>query len=442
VAPQHVAGITLDAGAESFATRGGAVARLIDDLGMSDDVVWPNAAGAWLHLSDRTVPAPKGGLLGIPSDPLAADVVAAIGRRAALRAQLDRIIPTRRGYRPTTLGDLVRRRMGRAVLDRLVSPVSTGVYSSSADDLDVDAISPGLRDALARTRSLARAAQEVRAASAMRSPDRSGEAAAGAPTGSSDGRAASPASRPGSAAGVLRGGMWTLIRRLAADARARGVDIRLDAPVAAIVPGTTPAWRVRLEDGTVLTADAVVLAASGPESVRLLSAALASGERQRIAAPAQWPSPTRVDLATLVLDAHELDEGPRGTGLLVADDAHDRVAAKALTHATIKWEWLAEQTGPGRHVVRLSYGKTGRANPAAGLDDDALRARALSDASALLGAVLHADQVVGFTHVTWESSVSPAAHGQADRIRAVREAVRTAAGLEVAGAWVAGTGLA
>ena len=53
------AGLTLDAGAESFAVRGGAVAALADELGLRAAIVDPNPAGAWLQLTDRAVPMPK-----------------------------------------------------------------------------------------------------------------------------------------------------------------------------------------------------------------------------------------------------------------------------------------------------------------------------------------------------------------------------------------------
>ena len=43
-----VAGLTLDVGAESFATRGGQVRRLIEELGLGDDIVAPVPGGAWL----------------------------------------------------------------------------------------------------------------------------------------------------------------------------------------------------------------------------------------------------------------------------------------------------------------------------------------------------------------------------------------------------------
>ncbi|MEQ6898154.1 FAD-dependent oxidoreductase [Microbacterium sp. KR10-403] len=405
IAGHTVAGLTLDAGAESFATRGGAVAPLLDELGLSDLIVWPHIAGSWLHLPDRTVPSPKGGLLGIPMDPQSPEVVAAIGVDAAARAARDLDDPLPEGFAPATLGELVRTRMGRAVLDRLVSPVANGVYSTPADDLAVDAIAPGLRAALSRTGSLARAVRKLRGGSAA---------------------------KPGSAAGSLRGGMWTLMSALADDLVARGGRVLVDAPVRGI-HRDGDAWLVDVDRGETLRADAVIVATAQSAAVRLLG---------DLIPPADWPAPTRVDLATLVLDAPELDAAPRGTGLLVADDAHDVVAAKALTHASIKWAWVAEQAGSGRHVVRLSYGQAGHRSQAADIDDAALQELAMRDAAALLDVELEAAQLAGFARSTWTNAVSLAARGQAERVAAVRQAVAAVPGLDVAGAWVAGTGLA
>jgi oxygen-dependent protoporphyrinogen oxidase len=404
IARHEVAGLALDAGAESFATRGGAVVPLLDELGLADRIVWPHPAGSWLHLPDRTVPAPKGGMLGIPLDPHAPEVVAAIGPDAAARAARDLAEPLR-GV-PDTLGELVRTRMGQAVLDRLVSPVANGVYSTPADDLALDAIAPGLRAALERTGSLARAVRELRGG-------------AGA--------------KPGAAAGGLRGGMATLMRALADDIIARGGRVLTDAPVRGI-RRDGDVWLVDVDASRgTLRADAVIVATAQSAALRLLG---------DVIPPADWPTPTRVDLATLVLDAPELDAAPRGTGLLVADDAHDVVEAKALTHASIKWAWVAERAGPGRHVVRLSYGQAGHRSRAADIDDDTLQTVAVRDAAALLDLPLEPAQVVGFARSTWTNAVSLAARGQAARIAAVHDAVRAMPGLEVTGAWVAGTGLA
>src|SRR5690606_35006335 len=62
-----VAGVELDAGAESFATRRDTVASLVRELGLGDDLVTPQADGAWLFRSDGSAhPLPRTGVLGIP----------------------------------------------------------------------------------------------------------------------------------------------------------------------------------------------------------------------------------------------------------------------------------------------------------------------------------------------------------------------------------------
>ena len=43
-------GLTLDSGAESFATRGGSVEELLGSLGLAGDIEQPNPAGAWLAM--------------------------------------------------------------------------------------------------------------------------------------------------------------------------------------------------------------------------------------------------------------------------------------------------------------------------------------------------------------------------------------------------------
>ena len=61
----------------------------------------------------------------------------------------------------------------------------------------------------------------------------------------------------------------------------------------------------------------------------------------------------RITLVTLVVDQPELAAAPRGTGVLVELGAPG-VAARALTHLTAKWPWLAERAG-GLQALRLSY---------------------------------------------------------------------------------------
>jgi oxygen-dependent protoporphyrinogen oxidase len=336
VARQTVGGIDLDAGAESFATRGGTVLKLATSLGLGDDIVQPNPKGAWLQTVGGTAfRLPENSLLGIPGSPLAQDVVAIIGGRAGTRAFLETLIPSFYGAKAQTLGELVRKRMGRAVLDQLVRPIARGVQSADPDDLPLDQAVPGLRQAIVREGSLARAVLALRENSA----------------------------RAGSAVAGIRGGVVRIVDALQSDLERFGVDVRLGATATELRHDVVTV-------GNASVTGTVVVAAPG-----LLGPA---GDRGH-----------RVTLATLVVDQPLLDGAPRGTGVLVTEGAPG-IVARALTHSTAKWQWLADRT-EGKHVVRLSYDRI----------PENLADRARSDAEALLGVPLPASAVLDFARVEW-----------------------------------------
>ena len=224
VAGHDVAGIRLDAAAESFAVRGGVVAALLTELGMADDIVEPAPGPAWLQPVDGdAVPLPATALLGIPADPLAPDVVRVVGRDAAERAAALDAAPVT-GI-PASLGALVRARLGAGVLDRLVAPVVHGVHSQHPDDLPMERAHPGLADAVRAAGSLSGAVARLRAA---------------AP--------------PGSAVAGIRGGVHRIVPALAADLARRGGAVHLGARVDDL----------RALEGTVIAAAPGVAAPAAP----------------------------------------------------------------------------------------------------------------------------------------------------------------------------------
>ncbi|MBD8537027.1 protoporphyrinogen/coproporphyrinogen oxidase, partial [Plantibacter sp. CFBP 13570] len=153
--------------------------------------------------------------------------------------------------------------------------------------------------------------------------------------------------------------------------------------------------------------------------------------------------PAPIELVTIVLDEPALDAAPRGSGLLVAPGS--TLHAKALTHATAKWAWLADRAkehGEHRHVVRLSFGRQGEADATSALTDEELLSTALHDASVMLGVQLDPGSVRGFHRISWTGTQPTAARGQRERSTAIREAVAEVPDLAVTGAWLSGTGLA
>lgn len=423
VGSHTVGGLKLDSGAESFATRSTAVADLARELGLGENIVAPHPGGAWVQLPGGPQELPKTGVLGIPSNPWDPEVRRSLGLAGSLRASLDRYLPASVGTSAdvTSVSALVRSRMGKRVLERLVAPVVGGVHSADPGVLDVDMVAPGLRAALRQHGSLGAAvASQRKAVSGLAASSQNGTGVA----------------KAGSAVGGLKGGMNTLITALVAELRSQGVTLISGARVDSIIH-TESGWQVSAED-TTYDAGRLVVALDGPAAVGLLEEALPELSGLR---PAAGPL---VSLVTLVVDVPELDRRPRGTGILVAPQTTG-IEAKALTHATAKWDWLAEEAGPGTHVLRLSYGRGAGADApesAAALSDDALFEAALRDASTLLTVPIVREDVLDWDVVRWAGALPFAAVGHKQRVGEVRRICAEAEGLSVVGGWLAGNGLA
>ena len=421
VGSHTVAGLTLDSGAESFATRSDAVARLCSELGLGGKIVPPRPGGAWVQLPDGPRELPRTGVLGIPANPWDPEVRRTLGVLGSLRASVDRLLPASvgGGAGVTSVAALVRARMGSRVLERLVSPVVGGVHSADPGLLDVDMVAPGLRAGLRQHGSLAAAVSaQRRRAGTPGQPQQPGQPA-----------------KAGSAVAGLEGGMHTLVDALVADLLRRGV-VLLPGTAATAVSRTPGGWRVDA-GGAAFSAALLVMAVEGPAAVELLEHAVPAISGKK---PASGPD---VKLVTLVLDNPDLDRRPRGTGILVAPQTPG-IEAKALTHATGKWDWLAAAAGTGRHVVRLSYGRVdGASTQASGpQSDDELFAAALRDASALLGVRIAGEDIRGWDVVRWRGALPFAAVGHRARAADIRRSCSAAGGLAVVGGWVAGNGLA
>ncbi len=412
VGAHEVGGLLLDSGAESFATRSPIVRELVEELGLGDQIVTPNSYGSWLYLPQGACRTPSTGIMGIPGNVSDKSLIPVIGKSGLRRAQLDRLLPASVGEKAKTLGELVRLRMGQKVLDNLVAPVVSGVYSTHPDKLDVDATIPGLRAALRKHGSLSAAAAAFRSA---------------APAGSQ-------------VAGIV-GGMNQLSERLVEELYEAGVRIVTNFDVIAVDRDeSTGQWFIiqrHTTDGenTPLYADYLVLATDGPTVARLI------GPHVSTALPAVEPGP-EVALVTLVVDAPDLNKHPRGTGLLVSEQA-TAVRAKALTHATAKWQWVADEAGPDRHVVRLSYGRGGEDSrfSEVALADEQLITLALRDATRMTDVPLTRNNLVDADVVRWRGVLPASTPGHRKRVQEFRERASELGTLSTVGSWAAGSGL-
>jgi oxygen-dependent protoporphyrinogen oxidase len=408
-----LAGVRVDLGAEGYATRGGAVRGLVDELDLTDAVVPTAPRAEWISgLPGGAAPVPEATVRGIPENPWEESIRRVVGRRGTWRAYLDRLRPPLTIGQERSLGRLVRTRMGELVLDRLVAPLSLGGFSIHPDDVDVELVAPGLNAALTRTGSLAGAVTQLRA---DRGPKPAGDGLEG-----------------------IDGGLSRIVDALHDRLRTLGAHVRLNTPVEALERRDDGRWTaVTAAAGPVDTAeevdpaDVVILATGADEAHRLLAAIVPTLERTPV---------TALEVVTLLVESAALADAPARTAVYPVPGT---AIAASVTDSTARWPWMRQGAQAARtRVLKVTFGGPGTLPATAALDDRAAAALALAEASALLEMPLEAAQLRASHRARWSQPPPVSALGQADAADAARSAIHAIPGLAVVGAWVSGTGLA
>lgn len=388
----EVGGLVVDEGADAFLRRVPEAVDLTAYAGL--ELTTPATAQAGLWTRGALRPLPTGTLLGIPADLASLARSEVLSATGLARVPLDLVKPGAPVVDDLSVGELVRRRLGQEVVERLVDPLLGGVYAGRADLLSVQATLPQLVAPLLKHRSLIAAAREV-----------TGAATATGPV----------------FAGVV-GGLGLLP---AAVARATGADIRLQAVVRSLAR-TPTGWRLEIgsaADPQALDVDGVVLAVPAATAARLLRDMVPTA-----AAELDTVESASVGIVTLVLD------GPtpgRGSGYLVP--AVDGRTTKAVTFTSRKWAHLAGAAS----VVRASLGRHGDEVELQRDDAELVSVvrQELQDAVGPLPPVLD-------SRVTrWGGGLPQYAVGHLDKVARIRRAVAARPGLAVAGAAYDGVGV-
>lgn len=426
IARGAVGGATVDLGAETYVVRGTDTSSIVEALGLTS--VEPAGSGARLY-----APSLRGGwelrpflrdsFLGIPARPDAPDCTHVLGEAGVRRALKDQAMGDDIGMDEAgeTLAGFVTARMGEAVLERSVRPIIAGIYTADPALLATDTVAPGLRAETARHGSLAAAvAARLAAAGSRRTPE-----------------------------ACVEGGMFVLVDALRAAIEEAGGTVLTRTGAFAMAhsgtgwtlecgptkPGPTPgAEPVPNGLGVSVATERLVLACSASATLRLLTQARIPGLVPDVSVPEGAP----IARLTLAVHAPELDDAPVSQGLLVAPASADErpVAAKALSHLTVKWPWLADQLPPHTHLLRLSYGRLGEAEPAVTVEG------ALRDIRTLTGITIAADAVTDHLLARWNGTLPPLPPDYRGRVASLEEQVCLLGGVVLTGAWVAGTGIA
>ncbi|GES25003.1 hypothetical protein Aple_079020 [Acrocarpospora pleiomorpha] len=311
----EVAGVLIDAGAESMLARRPEGKELVAAIGLGDQLVDPGTMRSSIFSRGELRPMPAGQVMGVPSD------LAALARSGILspgglaRVPMDQVLPPTLVNGDISVAEYIKARMGDEVVDRLVEPLLGGVYAGRADHLSLAATMPAIAAAARTERSLLRVAKDIVAAV----PKDAGPVFT-----------------------TLRGGLGSLPPALA---EASGAQIRTGVMVRGL-SRTQTGWRLvtgPTREEAMIEADAVILAVPGPAASRLLShdVPTAASELAQI----EYAS---MAIITLAYPRDAFSALPEGTGYLVPPI--EGRAVKAVTFSTSKWPHLADSAADSEGV--------------------------------------------------------------------------------------------
>ncbi|MGM0713235.1 protoporphyrinogen oxidase [Brevibacillus parabrevis] len=147
-------GFVIELGPDSFLERKTSAGELAADLGLAHELVRNSTGQAYIWHKNRLQPIPEGAVMGVPTKLMPFVTTDLISWPGKIRAAADLILPASKGDADISVGEFFRRRLGDEVIDNLISPLLSGVYSGDLDHLSLLASFPQFAQMEKQHRSL------------------------------------------------------------------------------------------------------------------------------------------------------------------------------------------------------------------------------------------------------------------------------------------------
>jgi oxygen-dependent protoporphyrinogen oxidase len=411
-----VDGCVVEGGPDSFLTEKPAAAELCRQLGIADQLLGSNDAErkTYILVGNRLIPLPDGLMFMVPTKLVPTALTPLFSWRTKLRMAREFLFPPRPAREDESVAAMTCRHFGQETVDRLVSPLLSGVYGGDASDLSVRAVLPRMVSMEQKHRSLSRAMLAARTNAI--------------PPGKSH--------APRSLFTTLRNGMSQMTDALARELQPG--SIHLHTPVRSLrhnsdfcpelKPGCklTCGWAIQRDDGPACF-DAVILALPAWSSGRLLRPV----DRLLSEMLEEIPYSSSITV-TLGFSMDQLRSLPPGFGYLVP--ATERRTMLACTFVHTKF---AGRTPPDKGVLRCFLGGAGN-DALLDESDERITEKVLTE----LAEILHISGRPGFVRITRSrQAMAQYAVGHLDRMQFIRDSVATIPGLALAGNAYEGIGV-
>jgi oxygen-dependent protoporphyrinogen oxidase len=406
LASEIVNGAVLERGPDSFLTEKPATAELCRELGLGGELLPSNDAArkTYIVVRNRLVALPDGLMFLVPTKLIPTAMSPLFGLGTKMRMGLDLLRPARPSGGDESVATLVRRHFGQEAVDRLASPLLSGIYGGDAEQLSAQTVLPRLVEMEAKYGSLTRG---------MLAANRRMRAAAKNSTGPRRDALA----------------IFTTLRR--------GMGQLVDAIVTRLDPGRVRAgmrvnairkagggWSVEAGGAGEETYDALIMAAPAWAAGDLLAPvdAALGGELTGIL----YSSSITINL---VYDETRIGQLPEGFGFLVP-----AVEGHAMLACTFVHRKFLGRTPPGKAVLRAFLGGMNREALLAE-SDEVLVATVRRELSEILGAkTFSADVEPEHVQVSrWRRAMAQYAVGHKERMQRIGARVAELPGFRLVG---------
>lgn len=392
-------GFTIERGPDSFLSRKKPAVELVEDLVMSDELVRNGTGQSYILVGKNLHKIPPGSFMGIPVHVrpfLFSDIFSTKGK---LRAGMDLFIPKGKPKKDQSLGMFFRQRFGDELVENLIDPLLSGIYSGDMDEMSLMATFPNFYQLEQEYGSLIKGLQKT-----MPKPKKTKEKKQGIFFS-------------------LKNGLESLVDQLG---KQIGPEIIEMNKAVDHIEKKAHHYHALMNDGTVYKADAVIMATPHNTLPKIFS----QYDFFRTFEDVPMNSVANVALA---FDKSAIKKDIDGTGFVVSRNSKFRITACTWTHK--KWPNAAPE---GKALVRCYVGRPDDPE-AVNLTDDEMVKLVLKD----LNKIMRIKKKPLFHVVSrWKNIMPQYTVGHVERLQIIKEEMNThLPGIYLAGSSFEGVGL-
>lgn len=311
-------GFTIERGPDSFLSRKQPAIKLVEKLGLTDELVRNATGQSYILIGKKLHKIPAGSFMGVPKDIQTFLLSNTLSIKGKVRAGLEYVKPKGKSPGDQSLGVFFRRRFGDELVENVIEPLLSGIYSGDIDEMSLMATFPNFYQLEQKYGSLMKGLQQTMPKKQRQKTKKK-------------------------QAGIFyafKDGFQSLVNEL--EKQLRNEDILTLGTAVDHVEKKETGYHVLLSDGTVTKADAMIV--TSPHST--LKNIFSKHEVFKLAEDIPTTSVANVALA---FDQKAIRKELDGTGFVVSRNSDFRITACTWTHR--KWP----HTTPDGKVLLRSY---------------------------------------------------------------------------------------